>query len=422
MPKVPPRPTAKAGKIAKTKTKTGQSSTNANGGSSSTPKSAQPKLYSNFLPIPISLPSPIPIPISTASSSKSATISNTTHYMYCRPHTQTTKSTSSDEALPEDRTLFVVNLPVDITERDLRTVFNKWGVVEDVRINGRGGEDVLERAVRGLSPEDNDEESDDEDDNEDEDEQAAKEVDAGAEDGRVEPTFQGDKNYTLTKSQRRNLKKKKKNALPDSVPSIISLPSLNPRSTTFGQSGLSSAHIIFLDTISITRLMSSPSSTSSAPISLPKYSAGEPTGIEYYTSLHNALRPSLEEVKAFADSSMARFDHLHSLLLSSRAKKQGAGALVDEDGFTVVVRSGRYGRAGGRGDGVGKMGVGVASRGFDKKNKDKKKGLGAGALEGFYKFQQLDQKRRDLADLRLKFEQDKAKVEELKKSRRYKPY
>lgn len=93
---------------------------------------------------------------------------------------------------------------------------------------------------------------------------------------------------------------------------------------------------------------------------------------------------------------MARFDHLHSLLLSSRAKEQGAGALVDEDGFTVVVRSGKYGRAGARGDGFGKGGVGVATRGFEKK-KQGKGGKGSQALPNFYKFQTLDRKRQGMS-------------------------
>jgi hypothetical protein len=91
---------------------------------------------------------------------------------------------------------------------------------------------------------------------------------------------------------------------------------------------------------------------------------------------------------------MERYDHLHSLLLSSRARQAGAGALVDEDGFTVVIRGGRYGRTGGRGDGEGKMGVGVARRGFEKEvAAGKKKGKGAGELVDFYKFQHVDRKR-----------------------------
>jgi len=64
---------------------------------------------------------------------------------------------------------------------------------------------------------------------------------------------------------------------------------------------------------------------------------------------------------------------------------------VDEDGFTVVVRGGRYGRTGGRGDeGKKSLGVGVAKRGLGPKEA---KG-GAAELTDFYKFQKVDRKRK----------------------------
>lgn len=276
--------------------------------------------------------------------------------------------------------MFVVNLPVDVTDRELRTVFGKYGVVEDVRIGKRETGDVLEGVVRGMEVEqsdDEDEQSDDEDEDEDEDE---------SNDERPEATFKGD---LLTKKQRRALRRRN---LPTSIPQIEPLPRLCPRSTPYLPSGLSSAHIIFLDPISVSRLFSS----TPVPVSLPKYGKGELSGLAYYDALYKSLRPSLSAIKSFADTSMARFDHLHSLLLSSRAKEQGAGALVDEDGFTVVVRSGKYGRAGARGDGFGKGGVGVATRGFEKK-KQGKGGKGSQALPDFYKFQTLDRKRQGMS-------------------------
>ncbi|OWZ52705.1 ribosomal RNA-processing protein 7 [Cryptococcus neoformans 125.91] len=374
-----------------------------------------PKLYSNFLPLPILIPTPIPIP----SSSSSRPINETKHYLYCRAHkpkastgasASASKAKETEEGLPEGRTVFVVNLPVDVTDRELRTVFGKYGVVEDVRIGKRETGDVLEGVVRGMEVEQSDESEDDEDEDEDEDADEDEEIGDEDDDDRPEATFKGD---LLTKKQRRALRRRN---LPTSIPEIDPLPTLCPRSTPYLQSGLSSAHIIFLDPISVSRLLSS----TPEPVSLPKYGKGEPTGLAYYTALYKSLRPSVSAIKSFADTSMARFDHLHSLLLSSRAKEQGAGALVDEDGFTVVVRSGKYGRAGARGDGFGKGGVGVATRGFEKKKG--KGGKGSQALPDFYKFQALDRKRQDLAELRQKFEHDKARVEELKKSRRYKPY
>ncbi|WVR09433.1 hypothetical protein IAU60_006500 [Kwoniella sp. DSM 27419] len=392
--------------------------------------SAAPTLYSSFLPIPVLLPSACPIPI--ASSSKSKTVNEVVHYLYVRPHTKSTAKAKPkprrlgqaavlevDDAEDEEdqgRTLFAVNVPVDAGERDLRTIFGRWGVVESVRIGGKEV-DALEQAVRGLPVEDGDDEEDTDDDSEveegSEDADTADQVGSGA-------TFRGDIPVKLSKAAKRSARRKAKDALPPSVPDVTELPPLDPRSSALGLSGSHSAHITFVDAITISRVMATALKPSEA-ITLRKYPS-ESTGLEYYTALHSSLRPEMSSVKAFADSSMARFDHLHSLLLSSRAKAQGAGALVDEDGFTVVVRSGKYGRAGGRGDGMGKMGVGVAGRGFHKKDAERKKGKGVMELEGFYKFQRMDKKRQELADLRSKFESDKAKVEELKKTRRFKPY
>ena len=344
------------------------------------------RLYSSFLPIPLILPCPTPI---ASSSSKSLPI--VTHYIYVRPHQPKSKSSSIKPAVlaeeqdkSRDKTLFVANVPVDMGERDLRTLFGRWGVVEDVTFTGGSTGDVLEQAVLGLQDDDSDDIEEEE-----EDHAQGKEEEEG--ESRPEPIFQG----TARPSLPRRLRPRRRPTLPPSVPDIIPLDPLNPRVQPYSPSGSRCAHITYLDTLPFSRVMSHSLST---PITIPSYASdpSNPTGLEYYLSLHASLRPSLAGVKAFADSSMARFDHLHSLLLSSRAKKQGAGALVDEDGFTVVVRGGRYGRTGGRGHGVG--GIGVASKGFEKTLKDKDQpsntSRGAGELADFYKFQKVDRKKR----------------------------
>ncbi|WVQ72022.1 hypothetical protein IAR50_001566 [Cryptococcus sp. DSM 104548] len=380
-------------------------------------KGVKSKTYAGFLPLPLLLPSPVPIPSSSSSTSKAT--KQAKHYIYCREHkskappSKKGKSSAggSSDDLPSGRTLFVTNLPADVTERDLRTVFGEWGVVQDVRISRKETGDVLEGVVRGLSAEEINEEDDESEASGDEEEEHDEEEEE-EKDERENATFKGD---LLTKKQRRAIRRR--DALLESIPPVSPLSPLNPRSLPFGQSGLAAGYIVFLDEVSLSRLLES----GGKEIQVAKYSQ-EPTGLSYYDQLYTSLRPSLDSVREFANTSMAHFDHLSSLLLSSRARAQGAGALVDADGFTVVVRSGKYGRAGARGEGwgQGKGGVGVATRGFEKKKG--KKGVGASALPDFYKFQATDRKRQDLADLRQKFEHDKARVEELKKSRRYKPY
>jgi ribosomal RNA-processing protein 7 len=335
-------------------------------------KTTPAKLYSSFIPLPISIPSPLPVP---SSSSLKKTLTSTTHYIYARP---SSSKTGEEEGRPSDRTIFATNLPVDIGERELRAVFGTFGVIESIEIGREAGGDVLEKAVRGSL-------ENEESDNDDESGEEGEEEEKGEEEGeRPEPQFL---KTGLTKSQKKRLRRNK--GLPPSIPSIIPLPPINPRSVPFGSSGSHIAHIIFLDPISLSKVMS----YSGPPISLRKYgdSSTSPTGLEYYTRLHKSLRPTGEAIKSFADSSMDRYDRLHSLLLTSRAKQKGAGALVDEDGFTVVVRGGRYGRTGGRGDqGTGSMGVGVAKRGMGVKEL---KG-GSAELTDFYKFQKVDRKRK----------------------------
>lgn len=329
-----------------------------------TSKAAAPTLYSGFTPINLRLPTPLPVP-------STSTASHTSHHIYIRPHKA---KTASDE---DGRKLFVINLPVDITERDLRLIFGRWGVIESLEFTGGPEGDTLEKAVLELQSEEEDS-SDEEDEGAEEDED--EEDDNADTAGRAEPTFQGDKPSNLP----RRLRPRRKPTLPPSVPEITPLPSLTPRSLPYARSGTRCAHITYLDTLPLSRALAHTS-----PITLDKYNEKEPTGLQYYLARYSSLRPSLAAVKVFADSSMARFDHLQSMLLSSRAKKQGAGALVDEDGFTVVVRGGRYGRTGGRGKGV--AAVGVATKGF---KGDAPRGKGAGELPDFYRFQQVDRKKK----------------------------
>ncbi|ORX38331.1 ribosomal RNA-processing protein 7-domain-containing protein [Kockovaella imperatae] len=393
------------------------------------------KLYTNFLPIELLLPAP-----STSSSSQSRV---TSHYIYVRPHTAKSGSTSSVTASPES-TVFVANIPVDASERDLRVLFGRWGVVEFVEFTGGSGANALEQAVQGLGEDDEveQEEEEGEEESDDEAQDPINDLRDTEEDNvtsRPEPTFIGN-----GPKLPRRLRTRRKPALPVSVPEVEALPPLDPRSTPYGRSGSRCAHIVYLDALPLQRLMahtgpihlpsygllpqsaySKPAKSSLKSMASPQSDPSNPTGLSYYISQYTSLRPPLGAIKAFADSSMARFDHLQSLLLKSRAKQQGAGALVDEDGFTVVVRGGRYGRTGGRGP--GSTGVAVASKGFGKnlaseQDDGKRKGSGARPKEDFYRFQKTERKRQELAGLRAKFEQDKAKVDELKKTKRFTPY
>ncbi|GMK53739.1 hypothetical protein CspeluHIS016_0103250 [Cutaneotrichosporon spelunceum] len=353
----------------------GTPKTKSKGTPKATPKSSKSKsakLYSNFRPLPLALPT------------------NATHYIYVRPHT--TKSGDDAELERTARTLFAANIPVDAGERDLRALFSRWGVVEAVE-EGSASVDVLGDAVAGL-PESDDE--DEEGEAEEEEEKQGADADG----------------WTFVGTAQQARKRRRKAALPASVPDVVPLDTVR----SLGLSGARSARVVFTDAVSVSRAMG----YGGAPIALPlgEGRGAEPTGLAFYEARYAALRPALASVRAHADSAMERYDHLHSLLLASRAKAHGAGALVDEDGFTVVVRGGRYGRTAGRG---GSAGVAVASR-AGVAAAQKKRGKGAGELKDFYKFQSVDRKRKELADMRARFDEDRRKVDELKRQRRFKPY
>lgn len=359
--------------------------------------------YAGFTAFPLAFPS--------STSKKSVT-----HTLYVRLHTP-----KAADGASEGKTLFIVNLPVDITERQLRTVFGAWGTVDTIKFGyAGGGESVLGKAVAGLEKEELGMELSDSEDDQDQDEQEEEVVQE--ENASKEPTFISTRPNPKSRAGR-----KARHA--NREPKVNPLPTVTPLETSARSTPLrpESCHLTFLSSLSASRAISHPPTQ---PIPVP--TSEELAGLAYYTAKYAAARPSLATARSHADSSVALYDELLSRTLAARAKTRGSGALVDEDGFTVVVRSGKYGRTGGKGE----QGVAVAARGAPVAGK--KKAKGSEGLEGFYKFQRIEKKRQgefyarvsfdcadnstDLADLRTKFEADKAKVEELKKNRRFKPY
>jgi ribosomal RNA-processing protein 7 len=88
--------------------------------------------------------------------------------------------------------------------------------------------------------------------------------------------------------------------------------------------------------------------------------------------------------------------------------------LPDEDGFVTVTRA--RGRRNTNRDGHGAV-VSAVNPALVKDLKPKEKGL-----VDFYRFQMRENKRNQLIELRKRFEQDKLKIAELRKSRKFKPY
>ncbi|KAF8063542.1 ribosomal RNA-processing protein 7-domain-containing protein [Lyophyllum atratum] len=312
--------------------------------------------------LPTSLSGFTVVPVSYSPSS--------THYIYARSHAGSKKAAQT--SLPEGRTLFMVNIPPDATERQLGQLFKHCGTVEKVIFD-----------LDTVEP--HHEESDSE-------EEMEETVNLAAEPGVDEQP------------------RKRRKVAKDDIPKLIPLPSKSLR--TLRPSGRS-AHLVFLDSSSLQRALSSATKSRPWP-SMPE----EPSGLSHYTSLYDSLRPPLDAVREHADSSILFYEY-ELQKTKQKSKYRKGEAIVDDDGFTLVTRGGAYGKTLGGG-------VGVASKQFQKSGKTSNRNRGA-KKEGkekkdFYAFQKAEKQRSDLMNLKKRWEEDKAKVEALKASRRFKPY
>jgi ribosomal RNA-processing protein 7 len=260
--------------------------------------------------------------------------SSATHFIYARPHSGSKRATN--RAVPDGRTLFLVNVPPDATERELVLLFKHCGTIE--------------RTVFDLD-------TTDPQDGDGSDESMEDEVEEQVED---QPR------------KRRKISK-------DDKPKIISLPQQTLRTIrTTGRT----AYLVFLDSSSLDRALSAGQKLRPWPSS-----PEAPSGISHYTSLYKSLRPPLDAVRQHADSSMELYEY--ELQKTKQKSKYLKGeAIVVEDGFTLVTRGGAYGKTlGGE--------VGVASKKFQEgrvgKHRNKTK---ASEKEGFYAFQKAEKQRK----------------------------
>ncbi|OAX35849.1 hypothetical protein K503DRAFT_802498 [Rhizopogon vinicolor AM-OR11-026] len=305
--------------------------------------------------------------------------SHSTHYIYARAHvTSKSKASKPANVLPEARTLFIVNVPPDATERELALLFKHCGTVERVLFDFNSADNTLVE----NSPDSDEEMGEDAD---------AEEADTG------------------TDTEARPRKKRKIYTSEPTPPEVISLPNQSLR--ILHKTG-SCAHLIFLDASSLAKALSP--SASSKPLPWP--SSEEPRGLSHYLAKYDAERPPLDTIRAHADSYMERFEF--DLAKSKQEAKYRKGeAVVDEDGFTLVTRGGAYGQTLGGGVGVASKKFMLTGKTGSRKRKEKKQ-----EKETFYAFQKAEKQRKAILDLKRNFEADKQRVEKLKESRRFKPY
>ncbi|KAF8330223.1 ribosomal RNA-processing protein 7-domain-containing protein [Amanita rubescens] len=267
-------------------------------------------------------------------------------------------------------------MPPDATEREVVQFFKFCGTVERVLFDFMGASELLQ-------------------DNEDQGQDQQGEG-ADGKDGQ----------------RKRKRGRKTSSRKDEEVPKVVPLPSTQNirRLRKTGKT----AHVVFLDASSLDRFLSVSSSKPRAWTL-----SEEPIGLSHYIAQYAALRPPLDAVKEHADSYIRVYDYEQEKM-KQKSKYRKGEAIVDEDGFTMVVRGGAYGRTLGGG-------VAVASKKFQQtgvaNEKSARKRRKAGEDKGgFYAFQKAEKQRNALIELKRKWEEDKAKIEKLKESRRFKPY
>ncbi|KAF8635013.1 hypothetical protein AX15_000595 [Amanita polypyramis BW_CC] len=290
-----------------------------------------------------------------------------THHLYIRRHkgSKTLKrfskggdndgkhSKNEKAYLPDGRTLFAVNMPPDATEREVVLLLKFCGTVEKVVFDFMAGSEL----------------QDDESGSEDEEETTTDE-EQDQQDERADG-----------KGTR---KKKQKTKKVEEVPKVVPLPPQNIRKLR--KTGRT-AHIVFLDASSLDRLFSS----LAAPAKPRVWPTSEaPIGLAHYIAQYDAMRPPLDAIKEHADSYIRVYDYeLEKTRQKSKYRK--GEAIVDEDGFTLVVRGGAYGQTLGGG-------VAVASKKFQRTGVTSDKGARKRRKanedkEGFYAFQKAEKQR-----------------------------
>ncbi|KAL0576961.1 hypothetical protein V5O48_005032 [Marasmius crinis-equi] len=317
---------------------------------------------------------------SEPSTSKKA--QQTRHYLYARAHVGPKNAAKS--TWPNGRTLFLVNVPPDATERELTLLFKPYGTVEKV--------------VFDLDGEKEEEEQEGEESDEDENEMDDIEQDQGDED------VDGDDEDGGHRRKRRKVTKPQ-------PPKVVPLPvKTRRRLRKTGQT----AHVVFLDSSSLERSLSTaPQKPRTWPVS-----DEEPRGIAHYVAMYDSVRPPLDAIREHADTYMQLFD-FEAAQAKQKSKYRKGEAIVDEDGFTLVTRGGAYGQTLGGG-------VAVATKKFQETGEASERNAGRPKKKkeksNFYAFQKAEKQRNDLIELKKKWEQDKAKVEKLKASRHFRPY
>ncbi|KZF24260.1 hypothetical protein L228DRAFT_266609 [Xylona heveae TC161] len=313
-----------------------------------------PLQISDYLILPVSLP---PLSCMTKVAGPDAVY----HFLYVRPHEPKVPTPTAE------RSLFVVNVPIDATEAHFRALFADHlggGRVESVEFEGRRSESKGNVAPMvaegGLSV------------------SGKKRKRGGQEDDAALMAMMRD------------------------PAAAVDLPDTWDRQ--LHRSG-SSAVVTFVDRASMDlALKAIKKSRKSGQAKIVWGEGVEGTGkvpelgIHRYMA-HQMLRyPDPDDIKASVNTFMERFSNMEAARDRMRARLRNQ---ADEDGFVTVTRGGRAGPA-------------RQEEALEKLEKQKEKSKGK---EDFYRFQLREKRKEKAAEMLRKFDEDKKKIEEMRRKR-----
>lgn len=143
----------------------------------------------------------------------------------------------------------------------------------------------------------------------------------------------------------------------------------------------------------------------------------EESGILAVAARYRAKCSQLDRIKLMEECNNIMQEYEEAEEEQVRRAKASAANEADEDGFVTVSHSAQVGskielEASGE----------QQQRRKAKRKRSKKESIGASELSDFYRFQTKEKRRNTLQDLRLRFEQDLAKVKKLKEDKHYRPF
>ncbi|ORX52424.1 hypothetical protein DM01DRAFT_1336795 [Hesseltinella vesiculosa] len=282
------------------------------------------------------------------------------HFMYMTKH----QVRSDKDTFAAGRTLFLVNLPVDTTDAHLQYLFRSHGKVASItyRDSLSASHSTVDDCNDLLSPELDDVYT------------SQLLTDKG-------------KKRKLTKSEQETAKRRLRRILHTGA----------------------SAHLVFESSAALDKVMAMTRIVRHWQVS--EQDTLQPLGFQRYVLACEQSRPDHQYLQSQVDAYMLKFkanEYQKEREAQERLNK------MDDDGFVVVSRFKRKKNT----DGDIQVTVANAAsvQNYDPSKAKKKE------LVDFYRFQLREKKQSELTDLRKRFEQDRAKISQLKQARKFKPY